>query len=86
MGVVESAMSSYQSNRDLLKKKDPFELQKKFTHRKSDSPQFKEPDPTLLEDLRKRNIRIRKRETFWLWVTFLLIFTSLAGLFYSVLF
>ncbi len=85
MGVVDAAKSSYQSNRDLLKKKAPFEGHKKNLFTNNIQLHFKEVDPDTLKAIRKQNKKLRKRETIRLWVALITILGFLARLFYTVL-
>lgn len=85
MGVVDASKSTYRANRDLLKKKSPFEIQKKNLFVKNFQLQFKEADPDTLEAIRIKNKKYRKKETIRLWVALITILGFLARLFYTVL-
>lgn len=86
MGIVNTAKKSYQANRDLLKKKGPFEDHKKNLFPNNIQLRFKEVDPATLEAIREQNKKYRRRETMRLWVALITILGFLARLFYTVLF
>lgn len=86
MGVVDSSKQTYLSNRDLLKKKAPFETQKKNLFINNMELRFKEADPETLEAIKAQNRKRRKVETFRLWAALITISAFLARLFYTVLF
>ncbi len=86
MGVVDTAKISFQSNRDLLKKKTPFEELRKNVFCMNLKLRYKEPDPETLKLIQIQNEKRRKAETTKLWVVLITISSILAGLFYTVLF
>ena len=86
MGVAESAKSTFESNRDLLKKKEPFERHKKNLFITNLQLRFKEVDQETLQSIYEENRKKKKKETIRLWMALITILGFLARLFYTVLF
>lgn len=86
MGAIDTMVKSYRANLDLLNKHIPFKKQRERISIKNFQLKYKTLSENELLRFKEVNKRRRRLETFWLWLVFLIIFTSLAGLFYMQLF